>query len=140
MLKHLIELRDFSFVMLKKQNGEAYAEQWYKFQVMVFCAFYNFAFCSLIIVLILKAGIALPSIMYSGNFFIKFFLGSLMFVPYIILFIFLFRKMSKYPIDKDMSSEKYTLLRRKAILTVFISIALFVLIPWSLNRFLPPFH
>lgn len=63
MLKHLIDLRDFSYVMLKKRGGEARAENEYKFQVMAFCCVYNLIIVSVFLITVIKLGVTLSSIM-----------------------------------------------------------------------------
>ena len=136
MLNYLIDLRDFSYVVLKKYNGEAYAENGYKFQVMAFCCVCYLIVAEIIVVSILKIGVTFPPIMHERNFFTSLLFGALMFVPYVFFFQFLFRKMSKFPIDKDMSLEKYKLLRKKTILFFLLSIVLFVGVSFVINNFI----
>lgn len=121
MLKHLIDLRDFSYVVLKKQNGEAYAEKGYKFQVMAFCCVYNLTFVVIVVTIFRKLGGTLPAVM---------------FVPYIFFFWYFLRKVSKVPIDKDMPLEKYKLLRKKVAFIVSLGVVLFIVVGYVVNTYI----
>lgn len=136
MLHHIIDLRDFSYVILKKHNGEAYAENGYKFQVMAYCCVYYMIVAEIIVVSILKLGVTFPPVMHDRKFFTSLLFGTLMFLPHFIFFRVLLRKLSKYPIDKDMSLEKYKLLRKKVIVFVLSSIVLFVGVSYVINNFI----
>ncbi len=138
MLKHLVDLRDFCYVMLKKRWGESYAEQGYKFRFMILHCGYYVALWTLIGILQYKAGIPPPPIV-TDNFITGNIIAFLAFLPYYFLMKYLLRRIASIPIDKNMSPSKYKLLMRKSILTLAISFALCVLIPWSLDRLLPPF-
>ncbi len=138
MLKHLVDMRDLCYAMLKKQWGESYAQQGYAFRVMVLHGGYYVALWTIIAILQYKAGIPVSPIV-EDNFIIRLICGILAFLPYYFLMKYLLRRIERIPIDKDMSASKYKLLMRRAILTLVISFALFALIPWSLDRLLPFF-
>ncbi|QHT66797.1 hypothetical protein GXP67_09070 [Rhodocytophaga rosea] len=123
MIKHLVDLRDFCYVMLKKRWGEAYAEQGYAFRFIVFHCGYYIAFWTLIAILQYKAGIPVSPIV-KDNFIIKVLCGFLAFLPYYFLMKYLLRRIESIPIDKNMSDEKYKLLMRKSILTLAIEFRL----------------
>lgn len=138
-LKKLADLRDFCFVSTMKFRGEEFAEREYKFQLEILCGGYYVAFSAFIGILLYKFGIPVPLIL-KGNIMVQLIVGLVWIIPYHFLFKYLFLKMSKFPIDKDMEPPKFKALMRKVILLYLLSIALMVLIPWSLDRLLPPFY
>jgi len=105
---------------------------------MVLLCGYYIALWVLIAILQYKAGIPVSSIM-KDNFIIKVICGFLAYLSNYFLMKYLLGRIAIFPIDKDMFATKYKLLIRKAILTLAISFALCVLIPWSLDRLLPFF-
>lgn len=138
-LKHLADRRDFCFVCLKQRNGEKYAEQEYKLLLKILCGAYYMSLFNFRDIFQFKAGIAIPLIMKDTILGLLIF-GSVFLILYNLLFRCLFNKMSPLPIDKNMQAEKFKFLMRKTIVFVIIGIALMVLIPWSMDRLLPPFY
>lgn len=138
LIKHLVDLRDLCYVMLKKRWGESYAEQGYEFRVMVLHCGYYIALWTIIAILQYKAGIPV-SPLEKDNFIFQTIFATLAFLPYHFFIKYLLRSIAIFPIDKDMSATKYKLLMRKAILTLAISFALCVLIALGVDKLLPPF-
>lgn len=136
MLSYLIDLRDFSYAILKKYNGEAHAENGYKFQLMAYCCVCYMIVAEVVIMSNNKIRGYFSPIMYDRNFFTSLLFGTLMFVPYILFFQFLFRKMAKFPTDKDMPLKKYKSLRKKATPFFLLSIVLFVGVSYVINNFI----
>ncbi|MFC5540186.1 hypothetical protein ACFPQ1_38170 [Rhodocytophaga aerolata] len=138
MLKHLVDLRDFCYVFLKKKMGESYAEQGYAFRFMVLLCGYYMALWVLIAMLQYKAGIPV-SPLEKDNFIFQTIFATLAFLPYHFFIKYLIRRIAIFPIDKDMSASKYKLLMRKAILTLATSFALWVLIALGVDKLVPFF-
>ncbi len=138
MIKQLVDFRDFCYVRLEKHEGEGSAKGWYKIQLMGFFVLYYIAFLFLPAFVINRTGIVLPAIIYSGNPLVDLFTSLLLFVPYILLSLYLFRKMAFYPINKQIPEQKYKRLNKKLYIHLLIGGVLCFLLPWSLNKLIPP--
>ncbi|QHT66798.1 hypothetical protein GXP67_09075 [Rhodocytophaga rosea] len=123
---------------LEKHEGETMAKWWYKPQLMGFFVLYYIAFLMLIGIFMNRTGIGLPSIFYLQNLLMVLFTGVLFFVPYILLFLYLFRRMAVYPINKQIPIEKYKKLVKITYLMLATGAALLFIIPLSFNKLIPP--
>ncbi len=138
MLKQLVDLRDFCYMRLEKHEGETMARWWYKIQLMGFFVLYYYAFLMLVAVFMNRTRIRLPAIFYSENPFMVLFTSLLLIVPYILLFLYLFRQMAVYPINKYIPEQRYKKLVKITYLMLITGSALLFLIPWVFNKLIPP--
>ncbi|KAA5545640.1 hypothetical protein [Adhaeribacter rhizoryzae] len=141
MLKQLVDFRDFCYVWAVKQQGESYAEFRGKMKLKAMYGTYYLALLMLISVLNYKAGnpIPIPRIL-EENVFAQLIAGLFLLVPFNFFMNFLLKKISSLPIDKDMSPERYRMLRPKVIVFFILGMTLAIVFPFLLDGLLPPFY
>lgn len=137
MLKQLVDFRDFCYVRLEKNEGEQLAKWWYKIQLMGFFVPYYISFMFLSAFIMNRTGIV-PAFIYSENPFMPLVTIPLIFGPYILFSLYLFRRMAIYPINKQIPAQKYKRLGKKLYIHLLIGGVLVFLLPWSLNKLIPP--
>jgi hypothetical protein len=102
---------------------------------------YYIALLALVAILHYKAGNPIPiPLILEKNILAQLAFGLALLLPYNFFANFILKKISSVPIDKDMPPEKFKPLLRKSILFLLIGFALMVLLPWSIDRLLPPFN
>jgi len=135
--RHIVDLRDFIFVLLIKHNDEPYAEKEYKFIVKLWCAWFYMAPFMWLAIIQYKLG--MNALLVTDNKYINLAIPLLLLIPYNLIFKIIFRWISIFPIDKNMNEIKYRHLRNKSIYIFLFGIVLNSIIPWALDRLMPSF-
>lgn len=135
--RQFVDLRDFIFVLLMKNNDEAYAEKEYKFIVKIWCCWFYMAPFMWLAIIQYKLG-AKP-LLVTGNNYFNLAIPLLLLIPYNLIFKKIFNHISAIEIDRRMNEEKYKALRTKAIFIYLFGIMLNSIIPWAMDRIIPSF-
>lgn len=135
--RHIVDLRDFIFVLLMKHNDEPYAEKEYKFMVKLWCAWFYMAPFMWLAIIQYKLGV--DPLFVTDNKYLNLAIPLLLLIPYNLIFKKIFKWISIFPIDKRMNENKYKHLRNKAFYITIFGIALNSVIPWAMDRLIPSF-
>lgn len=133
--RQFVDLRDFIFVLLMKNNDESYAEKEYKFIVKMWCAWFYMA--PFIWLAIIQYKLGEKALLVTDNKYLNLAIPLLLLIPYNLIFKQIFNHISAIQIDKRMNEEKYKTLRTKAIFIFLFGIILNSFVPWAMDRIIP---